>query len=524
MKIGSLKNTRNFHKWIGMVCAVFFIILSLSGFILMHYESLGLNEIEVNGEFLPDKYFKLSANSRSIQAITAAENGAFYVGTDYGLYRSRDEGRTWTHLEQGLFNQNIHALALDPVENDVLYAGTSGGIFKTEDGGDHWTDWFDSASGLTNEEVNDIVVHPRDRGKIFAATQGGLFISEDAGESWELLFDVGEVEDKASVKLVRLSSVDPDDVYIASESWMYRSRNGGNKWEPVWKNHISEVVSMVSLKTDPEFFYIGTRKGLFKSFNQGRNWVKDSNRDVNRVFSILADPNNASHLIISTGKDILFSRDGGDSWKPVKFNPDRRSESGSSSSPPEISRIYQTASPSSVLLAGSDSGLFLSRDKGKLWRKRELSNSAKQPEKRKMDFVKLITEIHTGRFFGNYFVLLIDLATLGLILLIFSGIWAAAVRGQIKRGKKDRPAAGELDNELLINVRETADDLSTESQGIHDMIEGADRRLEKEKWKSAYPYKEKKEIEKIDRRITTLDKKMRRLMERINEFEKFSRN
>ena len=517
MNIRSFKNTRNFHKWVGLVCAGFFIILSISGFILMHYDSLGLNHVVISGKFLPDKYFQLAASKRSIQTISATENGILYVGTNYGLYRSQDEGKTWTQLEQGLFNQNIHALAMDPAENSVLYAGTSGGIFKTEDGGDHWTDWFDASSGLTNGEVNDLIIHPDDSEKLFAATEGGLFYSEDAGDSWELLFDAKGIEKGIPVKLVRLSSVDPSDIYIATENGMYRSREGEDKWEPIWKNQISDVLSMVSLKTDPEFFYIGTRQGLFKSFNRGRNWVKDKN--ITTAPSLIVNSRNIANLMVTTGKKILVSGDGGDSWKPVKFNPKQRSSSG----PVTITRIYQTTSPSPVLLAGTVSGLFLSRDGGNNWQEAELSNAGKNSssEERKMDLVKLITEIHTGRFFGNYFMLLVDLATLGLVLLVFSGIWVGVNRNKIKRRKKDE-SAEELEEDLLINVQETANDLYNESHAIHDMIEHISIHLEK--CKTIYMSKEKKEIEEIDRHITTLDKKMHHLIRRIGEFEKFSQN
>lgn len=482
----------------------------------MHYDSFGLNHVVVSGKFLPDKYFQLAVSKRSIQAITATANGTLYVGTDYGLYRSQDEGKTWAQIEQGLFNQNIHALAIDPSDNSILYAGTSGGIFKTEDGGDHWSDWFDASSGLTNGEVNDLVIHPDDSEKLFAATEGGLFFSEDAGDSWELLFGGEGTEKGIPIKLVLLSSVDPGVIYIASENGMYR-RNGQNKWESIWKNQISDVLSMVSLNTDPEFFYIGSRKGLFKSFDHGRNWVKDKN--IAAAPSLIVNPRKITSLTVTTGKNIFVSEDGGDSWEPVKSNPEQLTSSG----PATITRIFQTTSPSPVLLAGTVSGLFLSRDGGNHWQEPELSKSGKDlsSEERKMDLVKLITEIHTGRFFGNYFMLLVDLATLGLILLILSGIWVGVIRNRVKRRKKDEPVE-ELEEELLINVQETADDLYNESNEIHDMIEHISNHLEK--CKTIYMSKEKKEIEQIDRHITTLDKKMHYLMRRIGEFEKFSQN
>ena len=515
MKIRLFKNTRNFHKWVGLVCAVFFIILSISGFFLMHYDSLGLNHVVVDGKFLPDKYFKLAVSKRSIQAIKSTSHGILYVGTDYGIYRSQDEGKIWTQLEQGLFNQNIHAIAVDPEENSVVYAGTSGGIFKTEDGGDNWTDWFDASSGLTNGMVNDLIIHPDDSEKLFAATEGGLFFSEDAGDSWELLFGAEGVEKGIPIKLVRLSSVDTNVLYIASENGMYRSNDGGKKWEPVWKNQISDVLNMVSLKTDPEFFYIGTSKGLFKSFNRGRNWVKD--KKITTAPSLIVNPLNIANLTVTSGKKILVSRDGGDSWKPVKSNP--KQQSGSVN----ITRIYQTTSPSPVLLAGTTSGLFLSRDGGNHWQEPELSKLGKNSssDERKMDLVKLITEIHTGRFFGNYFMLLVDLATLGLVMLVISGIWVGLNRSKVKRRKNDVPVK-ELEEDFLINVQETANDLYDESNAIHDMIEHISDHLEK--CKTIYMSKEKKEIEEIDRHITTLDTKMHNLMRRIGEFEKFSQN
>jgi photosystem II stability/assembly factor-like uncharacterized protein len=513
LKVRSSKNTRNFHKWVGLVCAAFFVVLSISGVLLMHYDTFGFNNVVVSGNFLPDKYFQLAANKRSIQAITATKSGTLFVGTDYGLYRSNDAGKTWTQLEQGMFNQNIHVIAIDPKDEDILYAGTSGGVFKTEDGGDHWTDWFDAASGLTNGEVNDLVIHPADSEILFAATEGGLFHSDDAGESWELLFDGEGVAKEMSVQLVRLSSVDPRDIYIASEHGMYRSNNDEKRWVPVWASQIANVLSMVSLKTDPEFFYIGTRKGLFKSFNRGRNWVQD--KTIKAVPSLLVNPKDITNLTVAAGKKILVSQDGGDTWQPLKTHPAKAALS--------IARIFQTQSPSPVLLAGTASGLFLSRDGGGHWEEPELSNSVKNASAnvREMDLVKLITEIHTGRFFGNYFMLLVDLATLGLIVLVISGIRLVLNRNKIRR-QKNMPPVSEDEEELLINVQETAGDLYTESTEIHDMIEHISNHLEK--CKTIYMTKEKKEIAEIDRHITTLDKKMHQLMRRIGEFEKYSQS
>ena len=69
MNFRSFKYARNSHKITGFVCAVFFLILSISGILLMHYDELGLDEIEISGKYLPERYFKVVSSEPDIQAI-----------------------------------------------------------------------------------------------------------------------------------------------------------------------------------------------------------------------------------------------------------------------------------------------------------------------------------------------------------------------------------------------------------------------------------------------------------------------
>ena len=76
--------------------------------------------------------------------------------------------------------------------------------------------------------------------------------------------------------------------------------------------------------------------------------------------------------------------------------------------------------------------------------------------------------------------------------------------------------------DTILDIQETADGLSQESVEIHDMIEHINSHLAK--CRSVYISKEKKEIDKIGRHITDLDKKVHHLMEKIEEFNKLSQN
>jgi photosystem II stability/assembly factor-like uncharacterized protein len=57
-----------------------------------------------------------------------------------GIFKSSDEGKTWSALTMGLPDVDISALLLDPQMPQRLYAGTSDGrLFKSVDGGSHWS-------------------------------------------------------------------------------------------------------------------------------------------------------------------------------------------------------------------------------------------------------------------------------------------------------------------------------------------------------------------------------------------------
>ena len=119
---------------------------------------------------------------------------------------------------------------------------------------------------------------------------------------------------------------------------------------------------------------------------------------------------------------------------------------------------------------------------------------------------------------------LIDLSTLGLIFLVFSGIAISVYRSRVAKTKIVKETIQEEEGavDTLISLQETADDLSSESMEIHDMIEHINSHLSR--CKTIYLSNEKKEIEKIGSHINDIDKKMHHLMERIQEIDKLSQN
>ena len=115
-----------------------------------------------------------------------------YVGTDVGaIVHSSDNGGHWQDITHGFYLNNTGVSAI-AVQGSTIFVGTSEspvappgiivgkGVFRSSDNG---TTWTASNAGLTRLNISAIVVHGA---ALFAATDsGGVFLSTDNGSSWK---------------------------------------------------------------------------------------------------------------------------------------------------------------------------------------------------------------------------------------------------------------------------------------------------------------------------------------------------
>ncbi len=115
-----------------------------------------------------------------VELAINSSNGHIFAGTSGGIFRSTNNGDSWTAVNTGLTNPAVGSFAINPV-TQVIFAGTIGsGVFRSSNNGDSWTAVNTS---LTTLFIWFLAINPV-TGDIFAGTTDGVFRSTDNGDSW----------------------------------------------------------------------------------------------------------------------------------------------------------------------------------------------------------------------------------------------------------------------------------------------------------------------------------------------------
>jgi len=120
-----------------------------------------------------------------VSSIAFNSLGHVFAGTSQGMYRSTDNGNTWSQVNLGLpANTTVFSAAINRSGHifcSISYQANNQpnfGIFRSTNNGNSWV-----FVGITNTDTQDLTVSPD--GDIFAATFGsGVYRSTDNGASW----------------------------------------------------------------------------------------------------------------------------------------------------------------------------------------------------------------------------------------------------------------------------------------------------------------------------------------------------
>ena len=292
-----------------------------------------------------------------------------YIATNDYIYKTRDEGKTWENISQGMTHSRVISLAIDPLFPANVFAGTKGdAVFKSYNGGQSWTSKRAGLADVTiTTVVHQLVFVPGSGQHLFAATSMGVFESEDGGDSWIKRMD-GMVE----VLMVITLDVDPRQpktAYAGTSGGVYKTIDGARNWEKVNNGLVSPTVlkssralGVTRVKVDPhnsQNIYIATLTGLYKTTNAAQSWKKIGESLPDHMLSdLVLDSSEKNILYVTSRKGVHKSVDGGDTWQTINAGLDNLN----------IRALAMSPLDSKILYVGTNgSGLYRSRDGGLNW-------------------------------------------------------------------------------------------------------------------------------------------------------------
>jgi len=269
-------------------------------------------------------------------ASTTGNSNAGWVGKTGGIYRTSDEGVTWTkiaaHTDIGGSWTKIYKLLIVQSNPDALFAVTSNGIYKS-------ADFYSPNSSPSWTKVNnglsyDLEVKPDDNNKLYAATFSEgvwkVINSVDAGNTWlDFTTQPQLVEDsdtRGNSFTLEVSKAKPDYLYClvnqpnSNTNVYYSVIDGSNSWNkvntqsiymPFGSGHAFGVDQVnngntifVSYSTDTKKFDINVPGSGTKKY-QYHDDVED----------IVYHPYNSGEIWLCTHGGMEKSINGGDSFE-----------------------------------------------------------------------------------------------------------------------------------------------------------------------------------------------------------------
>lgn len=259
----------------------------------------------------------------------ADEPGVWYLGTaPQALFRSDDDGDTWSEVRGWNHNPNWHAW-------------TKGGTDASPDGA----------------FLHSIQVDPRDASHMFVnLSMGGTFESFNRGQTWEPLnkgvamdFNPEEgLEFGHDPHSMLMHPGDPEQLYQQNHCGIYHlDRSRGETWERIGNRMPKSIgdigFPMVAHPTDPERVWVfpmdgtslwprtskGGRPAVYETQNGGRRWIRRDagfpDRDAWWTVlrqSMCADDvaRNTGLYLGTTSGEVWASRDGADSFQLLTRN------------------------------------------------------------------------------------------------------------------------------------------------------------------------------------------------------------
>jgi photosystem II stability/assembly factor-like uncharacterized protein len=328
-------------------------------------------------------------------AVNPKAKFEYYVGVaSGGVWKTVNDGTTWTPVFDGEGSYSIGWVTLDPNDSSVVWVGAGesnsqrsvgygDGIYRSVDGGKSW----ENLGLKKSEHIGRVVVDPRDSKVVYVAAEGplwgaggdrGLYKTTDGGKNWKAALTISE---NTGVVDVALDPSNPDIVYAAAyqrrrhvftlidggpESAIYKSTDAGATWNKL-KSGLPSVdlgrIGIAVSPVDPNVVYATVeaadgKGGIFRSTDKGATWERRNEFDQGAMYyaRVVTDPKNVDRIFVMAVQ-LRESLDGGKTLHRVS-ETNHHGDNHAMWIDPDNTEHW---------LFGSDGGMYETWDNAKTW-------------------------------------------------------------------------------------------------------------------------------------------------------------
>jgi photosystem II stability/assembly factor-like uncharacterized protein len=287
-------------------------------------------------------YVALWERSRTVQTRN-------YGGPSGGIFRSTDGGDTWTELTNGLPPDDFGriAVSVSPKDPSIVYAlmtntvGFYKGIYRSTDNGNTWTkmDPNNKLSGIFSSYgwwMCRIIADPNNANRIYALGLD-IFRSDDGGVNWQPVSSGVHVDQHA----LWINPADSRNILAANDGGLYSTTDDARTWRHFTNLPITQFYTCEIDENYPAKLLGGTQDNGTPATSTGRldDWQVIYGGDG---FVCLVDPTDSRYVYAEFQfGNIARSTDGGKTFKaaitginnselrnwntPIVFSPDNPS-------------------------------------------------------------------------------------------------------------------------------------------------------------------------------------------------------
>lgn len=313
-----------------------------------------------------------------------------------GLWKTENDGISWTPVFDGEASYSIGVVELDPNDSLTVWVGSGennaqrsvaygDGVYKSRDGGKSWQNM-----GLKNSgHISQIWIDPDNSDHVLVAAQGplwnsggdrGLFETHDGGATWNAILTVDAdtginefvVDPRDKATIVASSYQRRRHVWTLINggpgSGIHTTSDGGKTWTRVTSGLPKDNMGRIGLAgapSDPDRIYAvieanDDEQGIYRSDDFGLNWAKQSSHQASSpqyYNELVVDPVDADRLY-SLETLTHMSEDGGKTWNRLSDNWRHVDDHA----------LWIDPDFTEHLIIGGDGGIYESFDRGTTWR------------------------------------------------------------------------------------------------------------------------------------------------------------